>query len=826
LLSATVACPALVQAEDDWEARLRALEGGADLREGFDSLLLAQVVGQAGSKPFDIPPQPLAQALLDFSRATGVELFFDDALVAGLNSPGLSGNFTDEEALRQLLSGSGLTHRFTNPNTVILERNASGGGVTQLAPLAVQGTAPAEFGDTPVAEGFKADYQSSATKSSMTLRETPQAVTVVTEDSIETRQASDVTTALELSPGVSSGRSSGGGPFAGDSARVADQFSLRGQRLDGDRDVRIDGFASGAMRNEFDLAAFESIEVVRGPSGLLYGQGSLGGFINLIRKKPSDEYSAKLVGQAASFDSYRTEVDLAGPFDENKVIRGQATFAFDDSGSFIDDVESRRYVAAPGIDFRIEDDTRVLIQGLYQHTKFQPSLGIPLRRDGDELEAPDIPRSFYYGVPAKEKSTTQEVMGSIRVDHQFTDKWLGTLQLQRSANTRRGLSDSYGYGIAANGDTPVYAQIVEHENDVWAGELRIDGAVDVFGLEHKLVAGIEGNKRSADSRSGYAYIGLANIYADNFEDIGTIVAGELPITFNNTSESFNKAAYAQVSLGITERARLLGGVRYDEARQTSTDNLTGDDSEKIDSAVTYRVAATYDFTDNITAYAAYATSFNPNSDVSRSGEILDPETGEGYEVGLKTEWFEDQLGVSVALFQQDLDNRAIPDPSNGPGDNFSVNGGLQRTRGVEFEVSGSPYPGVTVGAAATYLDSEYIDPIDPNHGLIPDETTDFQSALYLSYEIQDGDFQGLGLGGTWAKVGKRWAISGDENVYVGGYDRFDLQAFYHGIPGVDLSFQVRNLLDARYIERANGAFAYGHYFGAPRSFMFRGSITF
>jgi outer membrane receptor protein involved in Fe transport len=63
-------------------------------------------------------------------------------------------------------------------------------------------------------------------------------------------------------------------------------------------------------------------------------------------------------------------------------------------------------------------------------------------------------------------------------------------------------------------------------------------------------------------------------------------------------------------------------------------------------------------------------------------------------------------------------------------------------------------------------------------------------------------------------------------VYVGGYNRFDLQAFYHGIPGVDLSFQVRNLLDARYIERANGAFAYGHYFGAPRSFMFRGSITF
>lgn len=790
----------------------------------------ANRIAQAQTQGFDIPAQSLAPALLRFSRETGIELFFDDAIARGINSPGVRGSFTREDALRRLLSGTGLTYRFTNGNTVTLEKAtaAAGEGVLQLAPVTVEGAFEGgRFGDAPPEQpGFKATYQTGSTKSATPIRETPQSVSVITRDSIEARQARDINTALELAAGVTSGLSSGGGPFAGPSPRVADQFSLRGQRLNGDRDVRIDGFAAGAQRNDFDLVAFERVEVVKGPSSMMYGQGSLGGFINLVRKKPQEVASASVVGQAGSFDTYRGEADLTGAFDENKRLLGRLSVAYDDSGSFIDGVESRRVVAAPSLEARVGDATRVLFQLLYQSDTFTPSLGIPLRRDGNEMKIPDISRSFYFGVPPSEKSTTHELMSTVRVDHQITDRWLTTLLLQGTANDRRGIADNYGYGFYAGGNTYVYASVVEHQTEAWAGELRLDGAFDAFGREHKVLVGIEANKRKQESRSGSAYLGTANIYADNFAAVGTIPGGSIPITFDSTARNTNRAAYGQFSLSVLERTKLLAGMRYDDAKQKVSDDIGGTSDEKHSRARTFRFGLTHDLTKQVTAYGTWAQSFNPVGELAADGQVLDPETGTGFEFGLKSEWLDRKLAATIAVFQQDLDNRPIPDPNNGPGQFFSISGGLQRTRGLEVEVSGSPYPGVTIGAAATWLDAEYIDDNDPNVGLTPPETTDRVSAVYASYELQQSFLKGFGLGATWINVGTRYAIQSNQNVTLDGYDRFDLHAFYRGIPGIDVAFQVRNVLDATYIERSNGVSGYGHYFGAPLSFLLRAEAKF
>ena len=178
------------------------------------------------------------------------------------------------------------------------------------------------------------------------------------------------------------------------------------------------------------------------------------------------------------------------------------------------------------------------------------------------------------------------------------------------------------------------------------------------------------------------------------------------------------------------------------------------------------------------------------------------------------------------MFQQDLTNRPIADPTNGPGDNFNVSGGLQRTKGIEFEISGSPWPGVTLGVASAWLDAKYIDTIDTNFNLIPPETTDRQSGFYASYEFQQGALKGFGIGTTVVSIGKRYSISGGQNVYLDGHERVDLHGYYKGIEGVDLTLQIRNLLDETYIERNNDAFGYGHYFGSPIAFLFRAEMKF
>jgi len=786
-------------------------------------------IAQADRSSFDIPAQPLAGALIAFGQQSGLQVTVDSAILDGLASQPLAGLLTAQEALQRLLAGTGIVWRFSDARTVALERPPGASGVLTLQPVTVEGrqAGASRFGDTPQEpRGFKADYQASATKSPLALRETPQAVSVVTRDSIEARQVRDVTTALELTAGVTSGRSSGGGLFAGPSPRVSDQYSLRGQRLAGDRDVRIDGFAAGSNRVDFDLAAFERVEVIKGPSSMLYGQGSVGGFINLVAKRPQPEFAAGVSVQAGSYESYRGEADVTGTLIPGQRLYGRAIAAYEDNGSFIDGVESRRTVFAPSLEAEIGERTRALLQVQYLDDDFVPGLGIPLRLDGSELKIPNIPRSFYFGVPPTEESTTDSIHTSLRVDHELADRWLATLALHTSRNDRRGLADNYGYGFYGDGNTYLFAASVEHENDTWAGELRVDGRFDAFGREHRLLVGVEQNRIKTVSRSAYTYVGAANIYDGDFADAGTVPAGQLPITFSVHDQTRNRALYAQFMLSVSERTRVLGGVRHDRAKQYAFNDFARTRDEKADEATTYRLGVTHDLTDRITAYAIYAQSFNPVSDSSRSGAILDPETGEGYEAGLKTEWFGGRLGATLAVYRQELDNRPIPDPNNGPGEFFSVSGGLQRVDGIELEVAGSPLPGLTVGGAATWLDSEFIDPADPNFGLTPDETVRRQASLYASYEIQQGSFQGLGFGATAVMVGDRIAIGGGVNRFVDGYERVDLHGYYKGLPGWEFSVLLRNLFDETYVERANGAFAYGHYLGAPRALLARAKVEF
>lgn len=798
--------------------RLRALS--VALAAASSAVAVAQTPAPEVStqRDYDLPAGALATTLNRIAVDAGLALSVEPALVQGKRAPAVRGRFDAATALREALRGSGLQLLRTPAGSYTLEALPDGAAMLQK----VRVEAAPSLLDAPVERGgIKADYQSSATKMPMSLKETPQSVSVITRKSIDARQAVDVLSALELAAGVSAGVSSGGGPFAGPSPRVAEQFSLRGQRLNGDRDVRIDGFAAGAQRNEFDLAAFERVEVVKGPSSMMYGQGSVGGFINLIQKKPQKDFAGSISGSVGSYDTYRGEVDVTGALDAGGNVSGRIAAAYDDRGSFIDDVESRRTVVAPSLSVDLGERTRLLLTGMLQDTDSLPSLGIPLRLEGDRLKVPDIKRSFYFGVQAAKESETTESMATLKLDRELDDDWLATLLLQRSSNDRHGYADSYGYGIYGDGDTYLYAASTIHETDVWAGELRVNGRFQAFGREHQLMAGVETNEREQDAFGGYAYVGTANIYRNDFADAGTVRSDQLPITYDFTDTSRNRAAYLQFQLALTERIKLLTGARYDRAEQVSRNHIDGGGDSAKESEITYRIGLTGEITSQLNGYVSYGQSFNPVLDRSASGNILDPERGEGYELGLKGEWFDGALAASLALFRQELDNRPIPDPDNAPGQFFSISGGLQRTDGVEIELTGSPLTGLTISAALTLLDAEYIDRRDPNYGLTPQETTDRQSALYVNYEIQNGPLRRLALGGTWVYVDDRWSISGGDNVTVAGYDRVDLQAQYPLTSNLDVSMQVRNVADSRYIERNNGPYGYGHYFGSPRACLLR-----
>jgi outer membrane receptor for ferric coprogen and ferric-rhodotorulic acid len=772
---------------------------------------------------YDIPPGPLGTVLSRFAGAAGVVLSFDATLVEGKNSPGLRGDYGVEEGFAILLQGSGYAISRNDTGYALIPAPED---TLTLPAVRVEGMGGGRrFGDAPPEPGgFKADYQTTATKSALPLRETPQSISVITRDSIEARQSSDLSSALELSAGVIAGSKT----FAGNSPRTGERFILRGQELDSSRDIRIDGFTAGGAHNNFDLAPFERVEVVKGPSSMLYGQGSLGGFINLVSKKPQAEQTLRVSAQAGSFDTFRAEVDATGTLDEGQRVLGQAAVAYEDSGSFIDGVESQRTVLAPSLEWLIDDRTCVVAQLIYQDDEFIPSLGIPLKQEGDELVAPDVPRSFFFGVPSTEDSTASGLHMTMKVERELSDRWLATLQLHRSRNRLMGISDSYGYGIDDSGNTDLYASWVGQEDVTWASEMRLDGRFDAFGREHQLLAGVEHNQMDSLAWGGYTYapIGTANIYDGSLATAAAIPGRSLPRAYDGRTNGSNEAVYGQLLLSVLDRTKLLLGIRYDRAKLKNVFNGvsdTGDDTmDKKEPTV--RIGLVQDLTADLTGYAVYAQSFNPVLNLSRGG-ILDPETGEGFELGLKGEWFDGQLGATAAVFRQELDNRPIPDPTNGPNDGFSISGGLERTEGLELEIAGTPLPGWTVGAASAWLDAEYIDRQDPNFGKTPGGTVKRQSTLYTNYELQRGRLKGLGFGVTLLSVGDRIVLT-DENLFVGGYERLDLHAFYKGFERWDLSMLVRNVTDETYIERPNSAFLYSHFYGAPRSVLLRADYSF
>lgn len=797
----------------------------------------ALMAGAANAQPvertYDIPAGPLSSALSRFAAETGILLSTDARLTDGKSSPGIKGKFGVEAGLGGLLKGTGLAAK-NSPTGYVLEVLPPAGNESLLPEVSVTGAADQLFDTPPEQPGLKAEYQDSATKTPLSIRETPQAISVITRDSMNDRQVRDVNSALELASGVTAGRSGQGGPFAGRGLSQGENFNLRGQDLNENRDVRIDGFS--ASSSSFDTAAFERVEAVKGPSSMLYGQGSLGGFVNLVRKKPQAERSASVAGQVGSFDTRRAEADITGALNSSETVRGRLTAAYDDSGSFTDGVETRIAMIAPSIDLRISERTRVLLEVLYQEDKYVPSQGVPLKVEGTEARAPDIPRSRLIGLPSQEKSTAENLFASARVDHEIADRWLASLFLQSGKQDSRRFFDSYGYDFSglATGDISMGADTAHIENENWAGELRLDGRFDAFGREHLVLLGLEKNQRKNRTAFGYAYLGTANIYTGDFASVGTVPggAGSLPFNRDSNTTSDNEAAYGQVVLAVLDRTKLMMGLRYDQSDQERFDNIAGVQTGKqTDYALTKRLGLTQELTRNITAYASYAESFNPVEAETASGEFLDPETGKGYELGLKTEWFEKRLAAGVAVFRQDLDNVPIPDPAD---PNFSVSGGKQRTYGLEIEVSGSPRPGLNVGFSAAWLNAKYVDPADPNYGLKPYESVDWMSSVFASYEIQGGPMRGFGMGATLVAQGKRSASfagsgaqygTGTDELYLPGYERLDLNFYYRRFKNWGLALQVRNVTDEVYIERFRDVSG-SNYFGSPRAALFRAEYRF
>lgn len=686
----------------------------------------------------------------------------------------------------------------------------------------------------PPANGFKADFQQTATKMPLSVRETPQAVSIITRESLDVRQVRTLGQALELSGAT---QFSGNGPFAGKPSFGFNMTTIRGLEIDDLYDFRDDGFVSGSYFSEPDLAIYERVEVVKGPNSVLYGRGSVGGLVNRIRKKPQADTRTEIQATVGSYDTYRLDADTTGSLNKAQTVRGRMIGAYEDSGSFVDGTETQVTVLAPSIEFEITERTRLLLQGLYQQQDIRPNTGFPLQPTGYDaagnvtsLDAPNIRRSKRIGASNRDPYIWRISSLQAQLDHEFNDDWFATLRLSKQKINTPIEVESYAYRFSEDdgdpstpvrrGSTNLLGNDFDIERDVWSGEIQLNGRFDIAGRETKVAFGADTNVNDYYRRGIYYSSnawgdpsGEYNIYDDSFERPDHSLREE-GSTHGGDPRAYG--VFAQAQIPVTDRLKVLAGVRFDEVELRSFNNADEHSLTQTVNDTTGRIGVTYDVNRAISLYALHAQSFQPVLyDRDRSDKLLDPERGEGSEIGAKGEWLDGKLAASTALFAIEREDVPVTVPRESEDDPFySISGGRQRAKGFEFEINGQPARGWDVSLSyINLIDAKHSNRFEPDYNASIAGAADWQLGVYAGYEIQGGALQGLGFGVTRFEIDER-GVHPASQAMIPGHERYDAHVFYKGIKDIEVNLTVRNVTDEVYVEGADRPNSYGQ-FGSP-----------
>lgn len=724
-----------------------------------------------------------------------------------------------------------MQYRFSNPNTITLQRQLQGeaaaagaaaAGSSQSKPVKVPEVVVKDVVDrTPAndpGEGYKADYASTSTRSNLPIDETPTSIGVVTRDIIRDTFSRTQNDALEAVSGVSRsntrlGRSEG--------------INIRGFEV-----ATFDGSFNGLKANGLptdgvfapDWAIVERYEVVKGPASIVGGAANPGGIVNRITKTPQRYNFTTIESNVGSYGLARGMVDANGVLPNNDNVRGRLVVAVEDGGNFIDYTPVRQYTVAPSVEFDLfKGAGKLLLVGTYQSFDGASYPGYPLTSEGRMLDIPRT-RNFGGGIGSGARTHFTGYNGEAHYDHKFVHD----IKLSvKGKYSKSDLSDKtiYSYtfgGIQPSGDSYLNNGFRHNRFDTYAGELTLSKEFSMFGQKHEILAGADHRDMTQNFFLGYTYLpeGGAPVLDNVFNPRNgiqaasdTFLRGTAPSPFRvNLRQT---GVFAQAIIRPFERLTLVFAGRHDQAESTRRDTLTFDQLDQRKSAWTGRFGATFKLTSWMNFYGGIQQSFQPQPfGLTRNNTLLDPETGINYEVGAKFNFLEERLRMTTALFRTYRENVSTPDPTDL---RFVMAVGEQRHQGVEFDVNGQPVPGLNLNATFAYLDAVITE--DNRAGAVGSYPTrvprGYMGRLFATYQIQSGPLQGFGLGGGVYFHGK-YEVSVPNSIKTDEYQRVDAVLFYRGSKRYDVAVNIRNLLNATYIESPGGINTYNN-FGAPIS---------
>ncbi len=750
---------------------------------------------------FNIPAGALSEVLTVFEKVSGLRVILSDENYKNLASKGVTGDFSPEQALIQILAGTGLTFSYTAPKTVMLRL----------------------LGPNETVRIVGESNTLTSPKFTQPIKNIPQTITVINKQAIQEQGATTLRDVLQNVPGLTITAGEGGAP-------AGDNLTLRG--FSARNDIFIDGVRdlSPQSRDPFN---FEQVEVVKGPTSAVSGRGSTGGTINLISKVPafSPFYNFDFV--FGTDQTKRVTGDINVPL--NKLGFGdRAAFRLnlmvhDSNFPGREVVENDRWGIAPTFSFGIGKKTFVTLGYFHLQQNNISDYGIPWVTPTNNVlvayrdrPAP-VPRDTFYGFLSRDKEKLRADLATVQLTHTFNDNFSLRNQLRYANSSRDSIATPSRFTTNVN-STAINREMRSWitEDDVWDNQTDLTAKFKTGSIRHALVSGVaftrENNLRTLRTAPNSPTTLLDPNPHDNYPGIITVDPNRGDITANS------QAFYIFDTASFGEKFDLTGGIRFDRFDADGVTAGTLAPISRVDMLFSFRFGAVYKPVSNGSLYGSVSSSLNPSLEGLSYGAALatlDPEKTYNYEIGTKWDLFNNRILLSGAIFRVDKTNARTPDLISG----LTVLDGKQRVDGLEIGVTGIITRGWNVLAAYTLLDSKIL---ESNANLIGGTSLEIGKRLVntprnsMSFWSTYQTKWRLTFGGGTRFIGKRFG-NPTNTRFVDSYWLVDAMASYRINKHLDLRLNAYNLTNEYYFDRIGG----GHLVpGAGRSALFGVGLNF
>ncbi|NHN89072.1 TonB-dependent siderophore receptor [Acetobacter conturbans] len=656
------------------------------------------------------------------------------------------------------------------------------------------------------------------TKMLMKLQDVPQSISVLSTQQMKDQNLNTVDAALKQVAGVNVNLYGDG--TAGYSARG---FALQPQ---------YDGVpASGSLNlsQQYDLAIYDRIEVLRGPSGLLQGAGSPAGSTNFVHKRPTEEFQGNASFSAGSWNNYHATVDVGGPIGNSKIVSTRLVLAGTDRNFFYKNAYDRRWTIYSVTDVHLSRHDTLTVMVSSQSNDTMRFMGLPRSSTGADLK---LPRNSFIGANWNASAVPMTEVEA-QLEHLFSHGWRARVNVRhRSSETT--LQYAYLNSYNAKTQTGNFVAANTKYSEVNDGvDAYVTGPVHLFGQTHQLMLGSDFNH--------YVYNGGgASLTATSDPQLGGISAFApallsgvtLPSVKNRYREPTDQwGVYGQAQIKPVSSVSILLGGRISGyvSKEQRVGPTRGASDTQIDQQgiLTPYIGGVWHVIPSISLYTSYTSIFSPQSAFDTTGRLA-PVRGNQIEGGVKGDLLDHKLGFTLAGYKIIQRNQAVYNGALsavcGPSrnDDCYVATGKTRSQGAEAEVIGRPANGWDINASYTFNDNAIINNGNASQaGLVyASNSPRHLWKLWTHYRFEP-------YPGAEKNI---WSIGGGINAQSGtfgnsrlvtqkGYIVASLQAGYQWNRYLAGTVTLNNISNTRYYQRL-GTVYYYNYYGEPRNFMF------